>query len=119
MEKEKINILTRGGVYLGKLNPAKTSEIGKVRPVVVLTSQTLLDVTPLLVFICPLSSQSYPEYGSLHVQIGARDGLAVKSYALVEHCRAISISRLVFPRIAQLTTSEIEIILHRLNIMLE
>jgi mRNA interferase MazF len=119
VEKEKINILTRGGVYLAKLNPAKTSEIGKVRPVVVLTSQTLLDVIPPLVFICPLSSQSYPEYKSLHLELAARDGLSVKSYALVEHCRAISMSRLIFPRIAQLTITEIEIILHRLNIMLE
>ena len=32
----QIEILTRGGVYLGKLNPAKHAEIGKVRPVIIL-----------------------------------------------------------------------------------
>lgn len=30
--------LTRGGIYLAKLNPAKKDEVGKIRPVVVLNS---------------------------------------------------------------------------------
>lgn len=118
MEKEKINILTRGGVYLAKLNPAKKSEVGKVRPVVILTAQLFLDVTPPILFICPLSSQSHPAYRNLHVALSPRDNLHASSYALVEHCRAISSERLVFPRIAQLTASEIEFILHRLQIMI-
>ena len=51
----QIEILTRGGVYLGKLNPAKHNEIGKVRPVIILNSQLILDSMPPIIFICPLS----------------------------------------------------------------
>jgi hypothetical protein len=39
-----ITQLTRGGVYLARLDPAKGAEVGKLRPVVVLTDQSLLDV---------------------------------------------------------------------------
>ena len=39
----EINIFQRGGIYLAKLNPTKYDEIGKLRPVVILTSQNILN----------------------------------------------------------------------------
>jgi mRNA interferase MazF len=108
-------ILTRGGVYLAKLDPVKTSEVGKIRPVVILNAQAILDVMPSAIFICPLSSQSQPAFSSLHVKLPARDNLKVTSYALPEHCRSITITRINYPRLAQLTASELLIILHRLQ----
>lgn len=108
-------ILTRGGVYLAKLDPTKGAEIGKIRPVIILTSQIILDIIPPTLFVCPLSSQSYPEFNSLHVELIPRDNLQATSYALIEHCRSISISRLMQPRLTQLTHSELTIILHRLQ----
>ncbi len=108
-------ILTRGGVYLARLDPAKAAEIGKIRPVVIFTAQPILDINPPILFACPLSSQSQPAFNGLHVQLYARDKLEVTSYALVEHCRAISARRIIFPRLAQLTASEIYLILHRLQ----
>ena len=115
---EKIDILTRGGIYLAKLDPAKKSEVGKIRPVALLTAQTILDVRPLTVFVCPLSSKSYKELRQLHVELPPRDNLQVTSFALVEHCRSISISRLIHPRLAQMTANEIALILHRLQRMI-
>lgn len=112
---EQVEILSRGGVYLAKLNPAKATEIGKVRPVVILNSQAILNSVPPIIFICPLSSQSQPEFSSLHFELNVRDNLKVKSYALIEHCRSIAISRIIYPRIAQITSSEIENILHKLQ----
>ena len=85
--------LTRGGVYLARLDPAKGAEVGRLRPIVVLTGQFLLDVRPLHVFVCRLSGRSDPDYQALHFSLPARDSLKVQSYALVEHCRAISIRR--------------------------
>lgn len=116
MVEEKIT-LTRGGVYLVKLDPAKTAEIGKIRPVVVLSAQTILDITPPTIFICPLSSQSYPEFSSLHVKLTPRDNLEVTSFALTEHCRSVSMKRVVFPRLAQLTQREVLMILDKLQRM--
>ncbi len=113
---EKI-ILSRGGVYLARLDPAKGAEIGKIRPVIILMSQYILDQVPPVVFICPLSSYSKEEFSGLHLEISPRDNLEVLSYALVEHCRSIATRRLLRPRLAQLTTSELGEILRRLRYM--
>ena len=113
---EKI-ILTQGGVYLAKLNPAKKDEVGKVRPVAVLTASVILKVQPDVVFVCPLSSQSHVAFSALHVALPPRDQLQRKSFALVEHCRSIAIHRLTMPRLAQLTDDELTAILLRLQRM--
>ena len=70
--------------------------------------------SPLL-FVCPLSSRSESDFNALQVTLSPRDKLKVQSYALVEHCRAISRSRLLSHRIAQLTEQELTTILHRLQ----
>lgn len=82
-----------------------------------LMGQFILDVQPSSVLVCPLSSKSYPECAQLHVTLPARDGLQRDSYASVEHCRSISVKRLVEPRIAQLTTDELCVIFIRLRQM--
>ena len=107
--------LTRGGVYLARLDPAKGAEVGKLRPVVMLTDQILLDVKPAHVFICPLSGRSNPDYQALHLALPARDNLKVESYALVEHCRAVSIRRLQSERLARLEVDELNEIVRRLH----
>ncbi len=110
--------LTQGGVYLARLNPAKEAEIGKVRPVVILTTQYLLQKSVPIVFICPLSRLSYPQLKALHVELPARDNLHVSSYALTEHCRAIAIERILQPRLAQLSFNELQNITACLNVMI-
>ncbi|OGT53451.1 MAG: MazF family transcriptional regulator [Gammaproteobacteria bacterium RIFCSPHIGHO2_12_FULL_42_13] len=112
---EKMTSLTQGGVYLEKLDPIKSGEIGKIRPVVLLTTSIILEVQPEIIFICPLSSQSYSELAALHVKLPPRDQLKKTSFALVEHCRSITIKRLHFPRIAQLTEEELSLIVLRLQ----
>lgn len=106
--------LTRGGIYLARLDPVKGAEVGKLRPVVVLTDQALLVVGPPQVFVCPLSSRSDPAYEALHPGFEPRDGLRVPSFALVEHCRSISIRRIRSERLAQLDPAEMDLIVHKL-----
>jgi mRNA interferase MazF len=110
-------LLTQGGVYLARLDPAKHMEIGKIRPVVILTGQFILDIQPLSIFVCPLSSKSYEECSNLHVQLPPRDKLQKTSFALIEHCCSIATQRLVEKRIAQLTTHELELIFTRISYM--
>ncbi len=109
--------LSHGGVYLAKLNPHKGGEISKIRPVIILTAQKILDAKPPIVFICPLSSKSLPAHAKLHVALPSRDNLRANSYALVEHCRSISVDRLNFPRIAKIDRREVQQIIFNLNIM--
>jgi mRNA interferase MazF len=111
----EVDILSRGGVYLGRFGPSKAAEIGKIRPVVILNAQKILNAAPPVVFICPLSSQSHVNFSSLHAQLPPRDNLHVTSFALVEHSRSITIRRLIYPRLAQLTDGELALILHLLN----
>ncbi len=116
---ERIEVLTRGGIYLAKLDPAKSHEVGKIRPVIILNAQIILDTLPPIVFICPLSSQSHDAFSGLHVSLPSRDSLKVDSYALIEHCRSISIRRILHPRLAQLTAFELSTLLHRLQRLLD
>lgn len=109
--------LIRGGIYLVRLDPAKGAEIGKLRPVIVLTDQTLLNATPPLVFVCPLSSRSDPAFAALHLALPARDGIHRPSFALAEHCRAISRSRILSERLGQATDEELANLVHRLTLM--
>ena len=111
--------LTQGGIYLAKLNPAKISEVGKVRPVIILTSQRILDISPPVIFICPLSSKSHSDFGNIHLRLKARDHLEVESFALIEHCRAIGITRIIPSQIACVSNIELKNIIFRLNSLLE
>ncbi|RME35954.1 MAG: type II toxin-antitoxin system PemK/MazF family toxin [Gammaproteobacteria bacterium] len=106
--------LVRGGVYLARLDPVKGAEVGKLRPVVILSASDLLDISPPFLFVAPLSSRSRPEYSIFHVPIAARGDLRTDSYVLVEHCRTISSNRLCSPLLAQLSSGEIDLILQRL-----
>lgn len=99
--------LSRGGVYLARLDPAQGAELGKLRPVAVLSAEEVLKVNSPLLFVCPLSSRSESDSNALHVTLPPRDALKVQCYALVEHCRAISHSRLLSHRIAQWTEQEL------------
>lgn len=116
---EQAEILVRGGIYLAKLNPVKAAEVGKVRPIIILNSQIILDIVPPVIFVCPLSSQSQPKFESLHVKLPARDNLKVTSYALVEHCRSITTSRIIHKRLAQVTSFELSKILHQLQRLID
>lgn len=116
MVERKINF-EQGGVYLAKLDPAKHAEIGKIRPVAILTNEMILQVEPQLVFICPLSTTSYPEFHDLHVTIAPRDSLLKTSFALVDHCKSISIQRITSTKLAQLDRGELSVILSHLQRM--
>lgn len=111
---KKIN-LTHGGIYLAKLDPSKHPEIGKIRPVVVLTTTIFLNANSSTILVCPVSSKSYPEYSGLHVELEVRENLKNKSFALIEHSRSISIQRITSTRLAQLTHSELSKILSHLH----
>jgi mRNA interferase MazF len=114
-----MTILQQGGVYLARLDLVKGAEIGKLRPVTILTNQQLLDVDPVLIFVCPLSRHSQPQFSALHVLIKARERLLKNSYALVEHCRSLAASRIKKDQLATLSSAQLLAIIHRLERMIE
>lgn len=114
MVDKRIN-LAHGGIYLAKLDPAKHIEIGKIRPVVVITTTVFLNRNPSIVLACPISSQSHSEYAGLHVELTPRENLRKKSFALIEQCRSISTQRITSSKLAQLTNAELSEILSHLQ----
>ena len=115
---EEVGSLIRGGVYIAKLYPVKYNEIGKLRPVVILNSQNVLNANPINVFVCPLSSQSKEDFQHLHLHLKSRDRLEVDSYALIEHCKSISSERLIKTNLCVLSTFELDCILEKLFVLL-
>ena len=111
------NYLKASGIYLANLNPNKGSEIGKKRPVIVLTHQLFLDNDISPVFVCPLSSQSYDKNHVLHVKITHRDHLECDSYALPEQCRSISLSRIEPMLLATIKDDERKAVLEKLDLL--
>lgn len=63
--------LIHGGIYLARLDPAKGAEIGKLRPVALLSASEILEIDSPLLFVCPLSSRSEPGYASLQCRLAA------------------------------------------------
>lgn len=114
-----MSLFQQGGVYLARLDPVKGAEIGKLRPIAVLTNQRLLDAKPVLVFVCPLSTQSKSEFSALHVLVTAKERLLKDSYALVEHCRSLSASRIQSDQLATLSPTQLNTVIHRLKRMIE
>lgn len=115
----EINTFIKGGVYIAKLNPAKYDEIGKLRPVVILTSQKILDSKPPYIFICPLSSQSHKDFQHLHCKIPARDKLKKDSFALIEHFKSVSAKRLNNICLSVLTRKELDQITNNIVFMID
>ena len=98
--------MRRGEVRIARLNPNQGAEIGKVRPVVVLTDNRLLDAHISMVMIVPLSSQYWAGMESLRVEILPRERLLNPSYCVIEQTRSIDRNRIGDEVLASLTTRE-------------
>jgi len=101
--------MKRGEIWVGNLNPSRGEEAGKVRPVVIVQADELLDVDTPLVVVLPVSSHmddSCPT-GSLHVPIPARDRLLLPSLILVEQPRTLDRRRVVDGPLTTLTPAEL------------
>jgi mRNA interferase MazF len=98
-----IERLKRGDVWLANLNPQKGGEPGKTRPVLVVQSQTLLDVGHPTTIIIPLTTNLIDDAYPLRVRIRSKEKLEKDSDLLIDQVRAIDNARL---RIGPLTHIE-------------
>jgi len=85
--------MRRGEIWTANLNPNKGSEIGKVRPVLIIQSDELgEDITPMVV-ILPLSTQIYPAFKRWRVTITARNRLLKPCQVVTDQPRALDRNR--------------------------
>lgn len=103
-------------IWLANLHPAKGSEPGKIRPVVIVQTDLLSEVHPSVI-ICPVTSKVQPESEILRVHLG-KNQLDKLSDILVDQVRAIDKRRLI-ERLGKLTTAQTRKLRENLKILLD
>ena len=90
-------------IWLADLNPAKGTEPGKTRPVVIVQTD-LLNEVHLSTVICPITTNVKPEIELLRIHL-KKEQLDKASDVLVDQMRAIDNKRLI-KKIGQLTKEQ-------------
>jgi mRNA interferase MazF len=84
-----------GEIWLANLNPGRGTEPGKVRPVLLLQNQALLDAGHPSTLIVPLTTNLVDDAEPLRLRIAAGGGLDRNSDLLIDQVRAIDNKRLI------------------------
>ena len=85
----------RGEIWLANLNPGKGTEPGKIRPVLIVQCQDLLDASHPSTLIIPLTTKLVDNAEPLRFRIPAEGRLEKDSDLLIDQLRAIDNRRLV------------------------
>lgn len=87
-------MLNFGEIWLADLNPRLGFEPGKVRPVLIIQNQILLDSQHPSTLIIPLTTNLVDEAEPLRIRVTAREKLEKDSDLLIDQIRAIDNQRL-------------------------
>ncbi len=87
--------LNFGEVWLADLNPPKGTEPGKLRPVLIIQNQALLDEEHPSTLIVPLTTNLIEDAEPLRIRLKAQGRLEKDSDLLIDQLRAIDNRRLV------------------------
>jgi mRNA interferase MazF len=88
-------MLKHGEIWLVNLNPGKGTEPGKIRPVLILQNQALLDAGHPSTLVIPLTTNLVEDAAPLRLRIKADGKLDRDSDLLMDQLRAIDNKRLV------------------------
>lgn len=95
--------LNYGEIWLADLNPKIGTEPGKVRPVLLIQSQALLDAEHPSTLIIPLTTNLIDDAEPLRIRLLAQESLEQDSDLLIDQIRAIDNKRLVKGPLARCT----------------
>lgn len=97
-----------GEIWLANLNPGRGTEPGKVRSVLLLQNQALLDAGHPSTLIVPLTTNLVDDAEPLRLRILSGNGLDKDSDLLVDQVRAIDNKRLINGPLQQLDEQFLE-----------
>lgn len=103
-------------IWLADLNPARGTEPGKTRPVVIVQTDLLNEIHPSTL-ICPITSNVHPELELLRVHL-VKNQLDKPSDILVDQIRAIDNQRLL-QRVGKLQKEQIKKLKENIAIVLD
>ncbi len=88
--------LEKFDIWITDMNPGKGTELGKIRPVVIIQSNILHKLGHFSTIVCPISSQKRDVTTlRIHVKASEKNGLKNASSVLVDQVTAIDLSRLI------------------------
>lgn len=85
----------RGSIWLTNMNPGRGTEPGKIRPVLIVQNQALLDAGHPSTLIIPLTTRLIDDAEPLRFRIPAQSGLDKDSDVLIDQLRTIDNRRLL------------------------
>ena len=91
-----------GEVWLANLNPGRGTEPGKMRPVLIVQGQALLDAGHPSTLVVPLTTNLMNDAAPLRLRVPARARLDQDSDLLIDQLRAIDNRRLSAGPLARL-----------------
>jgi mRNA interferase MazF len=98
--------MKRGEIWVGNLNPNRGTEVGKIRPVLIVQADFLTDQGEPTVVVLPLTTQVRPSKVPLHVTILAREQLDMDCQVVSEQPRTLDRRRLVKGPLTRLSVAE-------------
>jgi len=102
-------------IWLANMNPSKGTEVGKVRPVVIVQNDLLNEFHPSII-VCPLTTNVNKEIKLLRVHVGKKH-LEAESDLLVDQLTAIDKKRLI-KKLGKLNETQIEKLRENLRVVL-
>jgi mRNA interferase MazF len=112
-------MLTQGDIWLANLNPNKNSEPGKIRSVLIIQNQNLLDVGHGTTIIIPLTTSLIDDAEPLRIRINAEKQLKMDSDLLLDQVRAIDNSRFIGGPLLNIGNTKLKYVLESLKQLIE
>jgi mRNA interferase MazF len=110
--------MRRGEVWTANLNPSRGAEIGKIRLVLIVQADELIDAATPMVVVLPLTTHVYPEFRLWRVTVPARDRLRENCQVVVDQPRALDRTRLGEGPLTILTSAELAAVERSLRVVL-
>jgi mRNA interferase MazF len=98
----------RGEIWWANLNPGSGTEPGKIRPVLILQNEALLEAGHPSTIVIPLTTNLIDDAEPLRIRIPAQGLLEKDSDLLIDQVRAIDNQRLVKGPLLQLDEDSLE-----------
>lgn len=98
--------MKRGEIWVANMNPARGSEVGKIRPSLVIQADWLIEQGSANIVVLPLSSQVNPASSRFRPIVRARGGLRQDSQVLVDQPRTVDRRRFGPAPLARLDAGE-------------
>jgi mRNA interferase MazF len=110
--------MKRGEIWTANLNPSRGREIGKIRPVLIMQADELLEAGTPMVVVLPLTTEIYPGFKLWRISVPARDRLEEPCQIVVDQPRALDRARLGDGPLTTLTRVELAAVERSLRVVL-